>query len=403
MIMTEKARTCAAWLLAALGTQIVATHAEARGFVHDQTKVKGLLVVELSSGDFAGTATQMNATATPVSDPKAETKITFNQKVGKEMELGLNEVIKHIRVRHKDKWPFGQKVEIAFAEKYSGKDGASASVACAVMLDAMLTGRELDQDFAVTGDLNADGAVQPVGAVPAKIKGAAKKKCRAVAIPYVNRDLLLDAIILDGPASLYDIQVFSIKTLDEALALSGAKKDAKIEESLKEFEQVQKVLQRPKGAAYLRNAKVQEKLKKVLRLTPNHLSARLLLAKGMGRLPRKLTLAGSIMQIDRTSGALMTAMENDSDKELGGLNRGEVSGALNAIRDSRGLIDKRVVPYTDALQDLGRLIRDYQASPPKAYPKHKQKIGEIRSAARRVNSAREKLLGDPEIANELIE
>ena len=140
-----------------------------------------------------------------------------------------------------------------------------------------------------------------------------------------------------------------------------------------------------------------------LTLTPNHLSARLLLAKGTGRLPKKLTLAGSIMKIDQSSGALMDAMNNDSEKELGGLNRGEVAGALNSIRTSRGIVDKRVIPYTDALEDFGRLIRDYQANPPKAYPKHKKKIDEIQSAARRVNNVRSKLLRDPDVANELFE
>ena len=49
-----------------------------------QSKVKGLLVVDLGNGSFAGTASQMNATVVPAAD-KDMFRLQFNQKVGKMM------------------------------------------------------------------------------------------------------------------------------------------------------------------------------------------------------------------------------------------------------------------------------------------------------------------------------
>ena len=376
-----------------------ALNADTAGIVQKQTMLKGLLVIELGNGEMAGTASQMNATAITTGDSRSETSVHFNQEVGDSMEKGLKEVVKHLRVKHGDKWAFGHEIEIAFKDKYMSKDGASASTACALMLDAMITGRKLDKNFAVTGDMNADGSVLAVGGVPAKLRGAIKKKSQVVAVPLENRLSLLDSVISDGIGTMARINVFTIKNLDEAIALSGEERSEQITESIKEFELVQRAVR--KDTAYLRNAKVQEKLKNILKLTPNHLSARILLLKGTNRLPKQLTLEGSIITIDRSSSAVMDAIRKDGKMELGGLTRDQLAGALNEIRDKRKVVDKRVVPYADSLEDLGRLIREFQAKPPNAYPMFKKKYDEIQSAALKVDGVRDKIV--TESAEELLD
>ena len=71
-----------------------------------QSKIKGRLVRPLANGEFAGMASQMNATATPLDNIKSRLSVRFNQRVGKDMHSALNEVIKHLRVKH-DSWPSG--------------------------------------------------------------------------------------------------------------------------------------------------------------------------------------------------------------------------------------------------------------------------------------------------------
>ena len=86
-----------------------------------QSKLKGLLVQPLPNGDFAGKASQMNATASPLENKTDPIKIRFNQRVGKNMDGALNEVIKYLRVKH-EKLPSGYDIEIAFEDRFTSKD-----------------------------------------------------------------------------------------------------------------------------------------------------------------------------------------------------------------------------------------------------------------------------------------
>ena len=70
---------------------------------------------------------------------------------------------KFIRVRHGDQLPLGKRVELAFADKYSPKDGPSAAVVCALLTDSIVTGDEIDPEFAATGDMTATGEIRPIG------------------------------------------------------------------------------------------------------------------------------------------------------------------------------------------------------------------------------------------------
>jgi len=85
----------------------------------NQTQIKGLLVVELDGGEFAGAASQMNATKVT---KKGAFEIGFNQEVGEMMQQATTEVDKFIRVRYVDKMPADTRIEFSFADKYSPKD-----------------------------------------------------------------------------------------------------------------------------------------------------------------------------------------------------------------------------------------------------------------------------------------
>ena len=112
------------------------------GKILQQAQIKGLLVIQLSAGKFAGGASQMNATVVKSSK---EFELGFNQKVGDLMKKATVEVDKFIRVRYAGKLPSNTRVEFSFADKYSPKDGPSAAVVCALMVDSILSGMPLTQ------------------------------------------------------------------------------------------------------------------------------------------------------------------------------------------------------------------------------------------------------------------
>ena len=302
-----------------------------------QSQIKGLLVFELKDGSLASKASQMNATVVPHN----KFAVSFNQTVGKQMKAATEEVEKFIRIRHPEKLP-EKKIELAFSNKYSLKDGPSAAVVCALLADSIITGQEIDPGFAATGDMTATGAVRPVGGVADKIRGAIEKDCTMVAIPESNQASISDAYILNGIKSLYQIQIFTLSTFEDASTLAMLDRDEKIQQGLDEFSQVQTVLK--KNPKYVYNNKVKEKLRAVYKLMPNHLSAKLLLLHGLKKGPSKLSLAGSLTGIDEAGSQLGIMIQNKSYLKSGGnddvLSRFKknsfltyVASALNSTRE----------------------------------------------------------------------
>ena len=355
----------------------------------EQAQIKGLLVFELKNGSLASQASQMNATVVP----HKSFAVAFNQKVGEQMKAATEEVEKFIRIRHPEKLP-EKKIELAFSNKYSLKDGPSAAVVCALLADSIITGKEIDPGFAATGDMTATGAVRPVGGVSDKIRGAIEKKCTVVAIPESNQLSISDSYILNGIDSLYQIQICTLSTFEDASALASMERDEKVQQGLDEFAQVQAVLR--KNPKYVYNNKVKEKLRTVFKLIPNHLSAKLLLLHGLDKGPSKLSLIGSLNGIDNAGAELGIMIENNSYMKSGG-NDDVLSGLVSNLHRLRPQLDKRTWPYADAYRGLAEFIQGVRSR--KTW--NGQLDREFKSSLSEVNSERDKLLSEPEIQEEL--
>lgn len=374
--------------------------ASANGFQQRQSTVNGLLVIELSGNRFAGSASMMNATAVPnPSRAQSASTFVFNQSVGDLMNSALREVAKFHSVRHSG-IPKGHRVELAFEEQYSSKDGPSAAVACALLLESLITGVDLDSRFAVTGDMNADGTVQPVGGIDGKIRGADHRNCTHVAIPFKNADVLSDLLVSDDIETLSRIQIFTIRDFNQALALATVpeSRDEKVSRSLSLFTTIQEVLSRPGGRRMLDNGHVQSRLREVLQLTPNHASARLLLLKAQGQVPAVLTLGGSLINIDRAALPVMDAIQSDDlTNQIEHL-----KDATFALQRVRGKLDPRTHQCADALASLSTALREFAAS--KVSPnttRGRQQINEVRQAMSRVDREYNALQNNPAVQEEL--
>lgn len=214
----------------------------AAAFKSQLTQVNGLLIVQLSSGKTAGQSSRMSLSALPSSGQSPST-VRFNQSVGQDMQKALNEVSRFSQLRHKG-WPAGHAIEIGFDDKYVPKDGPSAAVACALLIEAALTGKEWDPAFAVTGDMNADGSVQPIGGVQAKIRGATQGACKIAGVPYKNEKDVADLLVLEGPKPLVGITIFGLRTFEDALLLASVERPQALQAALTDFDNMRKVMLR---------------------------------------------------------------------------------------------------------------------------------------------------------------
>ena len=90
-------------------------------------------------------------------------------------------------------------------------DGPSAGVAITLAIYSALMDKPIPQTLAVTGEISIQGKVKPVGGVFEKIFGARQAGMTTVLVPYDNRR--------DVPGELEDLNVHTVKTIDEVLDL----------------------------------------------------------------------------------------------------------------------------------------------------------------------------------------
>ena len=87
-------------------------------------------------------------------------------------------------------------------------DGPSAGVAMAVVAASAMTGRPVNGNIAVTGEVSVRGLVKPVGGVPGKVEAAERAGLSTVLIPVDNQLERFEHTT---------IEVKPIRTLKEAL------------------------------------------------------------------------------------------------------------------------------------------------------------------------------------------
>jgi hypothetical protein len=354
-----------------------------------QSTVFGLLVMQLGEGKLAGQASQMNATA--VQGGTAPGALKFNQDVGKDMEGALNEVKKFISVRHNG-WPEGWTIELSFEDHYQPKDGPSAAVACALMVDSLLTGVPLHDKTAITGDLNANGSVQPVGGVPDKMRAAAKRQCSVACIPVKNGRSMADHTLLQGPAPLFAIQIFTAEKFEDAKKVAATPRDPAVEKAITDFAEIARVLTANRDPANaIRHPKVIERLKTVLKSAPNHLSAKLLLEFAEGKNSKVLSPAGSLEAINSESEALLAGIRSGKPEKL---EKDKIADSISHLNTLRPRLDKRTTAYVDAIMDFGKAFRYYKADAPDTRFEAVKALQDLNAKASRVSAEWERLRAD---------
>lgn len=364
------------------------------------SQVQSLLVAELESGRMAGMSSTLTLAALPAAGGGLAS-VGFNQEIGPDMNSALQEVVKFHQLRH-GAWPRDHRMEFSFANRYTLKDGPSAAVAAALLLEALLADVDLDPRFSVTGDVNIDGSVQPVGGVAAKLRGAAAGGASLLAIPEANRMRLVDLVLSEGPGQLLAVQVFTLTSFDDALALASAERSAEITAAMERFDNLRARLGDTRDlVAALRQAPVQEQLNQVLTSAPNHLSARILLLAGQGRLPSQLSLVGSLEAIDHGAYDILSALDQDvtAASQLDG---GKVASAVTAVRRLRSQVHPRTRELCDTIIELGDLIRNYLDTPPNSRRSFEVMRNQFEAVGRRIDAQYQSLGSDPEVMEELL-
>ena len=373
---------------------------KAEKFSRKQSSIFGLVVVTLSNGKHAGSASSIIASALRDEDVEG-LKFKLNQKVGPMMANSLESIISFLTVTYEDTElvPSGYTIEIVFEDKDTLIDGPSAGTAMTLLLESLFTGEELDEEFACTGGITPAGKVTSIGGVAAKVRGATRRNCKIVGVPEANAKGVADNLLLHGIDQLLEIQIFSMKDIKQARAISRVKKSSEVQSTLDDFAAVAGVIKKD-GEKMLKNNAVLKKLEGVVEKMPNHLSAKLLLEHARGTAPSNLSVSGSFHEIDsNASGVVSTAqMMGWREKyDHGPAAKETAEEAVEALEALEGKVDKRMNDYLEATIKLCKLVYEGRGD-----GSEEDFVKDIKKLFESVNSKRKKLLDDPELREEIM-
>jgi predicted ATP-dependent protease len=150
---------------------------------------------------------------------------------GKLHDKGMQIIAGYLRAKFAQDKPLSLAASICFEQSYSGIDGDSASSTEIYALLSALSGLPIRQDIAVTGSVNQQGDIQPIGGVNQKIEGF-YDVCRVkgltgrqgVIIPVENiEDLMLRDDVVEAVA-VGKFQVLPVASVEEGIEiLTGVK------------------------------------------------------------------------------------------------------------------------------------------------------------------------------------
>jgi ATP-dependent Lon protease len=150
---------------------------------------------------------------------------------GRFHDKGMQIIAGYLRARFAQDKPLSLAASICFEQSYSGVDGDSASSTEVYALLSALSGLPIRQDVAVTGSVNQQGDIQPIGGVNQKTEGF-YDVCRikgltgqqGVIIPIENvEDLMLRDDVVEAVAA-GKFHILPVATIEEGIEiLTGVK------------------------------------------------------------------------------------------------------------------------------------------------------------------------------------
>ena len=187
-------------------------------------QVNGLSVMEIGGYAF-GKPVRITASAamgkTGIINIEREANLS-----GRFHDKGVQIISGYLRRTFAQDKPLSLSASVCFEQSYSGVDGDSASSTEIYALLSALSGLPIRQDLAVTGSVNQQGDVQPIGGVNQKIEGF-YDVCRlegltgeqGVLIPAQNaEDLMLRDDVIDAVAQ-GRFHIFPVSTIEQGIEI----------------------------------------------------------------------------------------------------------------------------------------------------------------------------------------
>jgi hypothetical protein len=321
-----------------------------------QSSIKAMYVVARPDGSFLGDAADFIVTVDPGDPDNNQVPVSFATPVGPQMSMVLGDVMRRLDVLYPN-IAGARAIQFSFEDKYDAHDGGSIGAACATLLLSVIRGFDIDPNLAITGDVSADGKIRAIGGIAAKLRGVKQDHCTIAAVPSGNCDQLIDAFVYCGPSIITDVQVLGISDLDEAVAVTRSDRDPKLAKAIELFSEIQKSINDSPG--YLETPEAEAKLKDILDLAPNHLSARILLDHLHGDQRRRLTATASEFYMFSAVAQMLPtiyASEGQQTTSLENVSTVAIESGIRSLRHLRPMADLSIQPLIDTWIDFSSTL-----------------------------------------------
>ena len=352
--------------------------------------VRTPLFVEENAGTNTIADVTLTAAAIPI-ERDAPGEVSFSPSLGDAGRGVLRAVTEHLRTRHRG-WPVGHRVEIAFNAPIAPDDAAAAGLAVATLLDAMIIGWEPDRTCAVIGHLAPDGTIVNVSSALARLTIAARSHASRILLAEKNVTDAADCLVNEGVAGFSRAQMFAVKQFDEVPPMAAAKPAPEIAAAVAAFAALAKTLTSAGAGAgaLLKEPDTQEELRGVLENWPNHVTARLLLGRAIGRY-LTFSLPGSVEAIERIAVTLRKGLNSNRPHALKELPAEKIEGELATLRRAVERVDPHVRPYLGAIIRYGETALTSHRQPPRKNAEAEAFAVALTAAARTAQDERQKL------------
>ncbi len=208
------------------GTIMIATDGEVVG------QINGLSVLDM--GDYRFGKPSRITAATYMGEKgivNIEREIEMS---GKSHSKGVLILSGYIGQKYAQQYPLSLTASLTFEQTYGGIDGDSASSTELYAILSSLSGIPVNQGIAVTGSVNQNGEIQPIGGVTQKIEGYFEL-CRyrglngkqGVIIPHQNvKNLTLNDEVIDAVRE-GNFHIYAIRNIDEGIEILTGKRAGK--------------------------------------------------------------------------------------------------------------------------------------------------------------------------------
>ncbi len=248
--------------------------------------------------------------------------------------------------------PTGIKIDISLHYIARNASRLEITLPCAIAAYAVFPQQPLDHRITFLGNMDENFRVLPVPETMNFVRYLPLDSAiDQVVISTASAAEVADLVLSGELELLLRTPILAAQNLEEALEFARSDHPADFAKATEIFASVQQAAADTDPATLLQYASVQERLREVVELVPNHYSARYLLLAGLGRFPQSMTFPGSRAMLSSATNSVVGANVGPRPSDADKANALEVCArVVEQLKRLRPKIDPATVAYSDALQ-----------------------------------------------------